>query len=331
MAINLKAAKQLFKGGVSNSWTDFYLNMALEMSENYLKAKGVAIGASVLGGTSIVGDLGVISDNVSETNLNNTINNYWFAQSLTEEYDKVIKGGKTLIGGVPFEGNAELMERTLLLILNNTTVSKTGDLLRDIGPAIQAYWVGATSAKIPVPNIPCIGAVANLTTNVGLNLSPGIWTPIIVNANGSISPFLLNFIISASVHLLTVGGLFTCNCTYPPPAPPAPGVLPWAGYFVKPFSGNPLSSLDFKDMRNLALLITADTLSGFTDTITQNETETDVVSQLATTIAKGFIEGEETQEPQIAAAIKSIIYGDEEGMIESSTLLSTDNFISIAR
>ena len=27
-----------------------------------------------------------------------------------------------------------------------------------------------------------------------------------------------------------------------PPAPPAPGVLPWAGYFVKPFSGNPLSS-----------------------------------------------------------------------------------------
>jgi hypothetical protein len=336
MAINLNAAKQIFKGGISNSWTDFYLNMALEMSENYLKAKGVAIGASVLGGTSIVGDLGVISDNVSETELNNTINNYWFAQSLTEEYDKVIKGGKTLIGGVPFEGNVEAMERTLFLILNNTTVSKTGDLLRDIGPAIQAYWLGAQSAKIPVPNIPCAGAVANLTTNVGFNLSPGIWTPIIVNANGSISPFLLNFIISASVHLLTVGGLFICNCTYPPPAPPAPGLLPWAGYFVKPFSGNPLSSLDFKDMRNLALLVTADTLSGATNTITQNETETDVVSQLATTIAKGFIEGEETQEPQIAAAIKSIIYGDEAGMVDSSTLLSTplistDNFISIAR
>ena len=192
MAINLNAAKQLFKGGISNSWTDFYLNMSLEMAENVAKSKIAGVGASVVGGTSVLGDTGVIGDFFPEQDLANIANNYSFAQSLTEEYDKAIRGGKTLIGGVPFEGNTSLMEATLLLILNTTTLSKTGDLLRDIGPAIQAYWLGATSAKIPVPNIPCIGAVTNLTTNVGLNLSPGIWTPIVVPPMASISPFLLN-------------------------------------------------------------------------------------------------------------------------------------------
>ena len=327
MAINLNAAKQLFKGGISNSWTDFYLNMALEMAENVAKSKVAAVGSSVIGGTSILGDTGVIGDFFPEADLNNIANNYWFAQSLTEEYDKAIRGGKTLIGGVPFTGgNVALMESTLLLILNTTTLSKTGDLLRDIGPAIQAYWLGATSAKIPVPNIPCIGAVANLTTNTGLNLSPGVWTPIVLPPMASISPFLLNFIISASVHLLTVGGLFTCNCTYPPPAPPAPGVLPWAGYFVKPFSGNPLSSLDFKDMVSLAggvAISGVDTALGASSAITQTENQTDTVSAIGTAIVKGFIEGEQTQEPEIAAAIKSIIYGDEAELIESSTLLAS--------
>jgi hypothetical protein len=326
MAINLNAAKQLFKGGISNSWSDFYLNMSLEMAENVAKSKLAAVGASVVGGTSVLGDTGVIGDFFPEQDLANIANNYSFAQSLTEEYDKAIRGGKTLIGGVPFEGNTALMEATLLLILNTTTLSKTGDLLRDIGPAIQAYWLGATSAKIPVPNIPCIGAVTNLTTNVGLNLSPGVWTPIVVPPMASISPFLLNFIISASVHLLTVGGLFTCNCTYPPPAPPAPGVLPWAGYFVKPFSGSPLSSLDFKDMVSLAggiAIVGVDTLVGVSSEITQTENQNDVVSAIGTAIAKGFIEGEQTQEPEIAAAIKSIIYGDEAELIESSTLLAS--------
>jgi len=327
MAINLNAAKQLFKGGISNSWSDFYLNMSLEMAENVAKSKIAAVASSVVGGTSVLGDTGVIGDFFPEADLNNIANNYSFAQSLTEEYDKVIRGGKTLIGGVPFTGgNVKLMESTLLLILNTTTLSKTGDLLRDIGPAIQAYWLGATSANIPVPTIPCTGAVANLTTIVGLNLSPGLWTPIVVPPMASISPFLLNFIISASVHLLTVGGLFTCNCTYPPPAPPAPGVLPWFGYFVKPFSGSPLSSLDFKDMVSLAggiALVGVDTALDATSAITQTENQNDVVSAIGAAIAKGFIEGEQTQEPEIAAAIKSIIYGDEAELIESSTLLAS--------
>ena len=202
------------------------------------------------------------------------------------------------------------MQASLVGILSTTQVSKTGDLLRDIGPAIQAYWIGAQLEKFPAPNIPCIGSVKNISTILGVNLSPGIWTPISIPPMGSVSPWLLNFILSASVHLLTVGGLFTCTCQYPPPAPPAPGVLPWAGYFIKPFSGNPISSLDFKDMVSLAggtlLTPTLDSIAGGDLDLS--------ASNLSAQVFKGFVEGGELQEPQIQAALNSIISGDEPAM-----------------
>jgi hypothetical protein len=66
-----------------------------------------------------------------------------------------------------------------------------------------------------------------------------------------------------------------------------------------------------------------DALVGVSSEITQTENQNDVVSAVGAAIAKGFIEGEQTQEPEIAAAIKSIIYGDEAELIESSTLLAS--------
>lgn len=303
MAINISKIKQPFKG-VSSSWSDFYLNMALEMAENVAKSKAGAIAANR-------GLLDFTGDAEGIKNLND---NFWFAQSLTEEYDKVVKGGKTIVGGRAVSiGNTAAMQSSLLGILSTTQLSKTGDLLRDIGPAIQAYWIGAQLERFPTPNIPCIGSVQNISTILGVNFSPGVWTPISIPPMGSVSPWLLNFILSASVHLLTVGGLFMCNCTYPPPAPPAPGVLPWAGYFIKPFSGNPISSLDFKDMVSLAggtlLTPTLDAIAG--DSLDLS------VSNLSSNLFKGFVEGGEFQEPQIQAALSSIISGDTPAMAEA--------------
>jgi hypothetical protein len=314
MAINLSKVQQIFTGGISSSWTDFYLNMAFEMAENVAKRKIVNKLVDTGFGSSVLSALDVSSEEAD-----NFTDNFIFAQSLTEEYDKAIRGGKTIIGGVPITiGNTAAMRTALTGILNSTKNSKNGDLLRDIGPAIQAYWVGALTpgpTDPRVPNIPMIGTVKNLTNIFGTNLSPGIWTPIVVPPMNSISPFLLNFIISASVHLLTVGGLFTCVSQYPPPAPPAPGVLPWAGYFVKPFSGNPISSLDFKDMVSLAGGLAFESLDGALN-------DGNIASNLATTLTRGFVEGQETQEPQIANAMKSIIYGDEVGMAKSSEVLT---------
>ena len=73
MAINLKKIKSVFDGGVSNSWSDFYLNMALEMAENVAKTKTV-------GGLANRGVFDFTGDAESIKNLND---NFWFAQSLS--------------------------------------------------------------------------------------------------------------------------------------------------------------------------------------------------------------------------------------------------------
>jgi len=305
MAINLQKIKSPFKGK-SASWSDFYLNMALEMAENVAKSKA----------GSLLANRGLLDFTGDSESLKNINNNYWFAQSLTEEYDKVVKGGKTIIGGRSVAiGNTVAMQATLIGILSSTQLSKTGDLLRDIGPAVQAYWMGAQLEKFPPPNIPCPGSLKNITTILGVNFSPGVWTPISIPPMGSISPWLLNFILSASVHLLTVGGLYTCTCQYPPPAPPAPGILPWVGYFIKPFSGNPISSLDFKDMVSLAVG------TGF-NAITSDSGELSA-SNVLTQLSKGFIEGGELQEPQIQAALQAIVSGDEKAMAQAGSKISS--------
>lgn len=242
MAINLaKQGINPFTPKPSRSWAEFYFNMAVDMLEATLYSQGTVQATEGLNkffGIDIASVLGTTAES-----LENIISNAVFAKNLSEEYDKVIKAGFTIIGGVPFEGgNQKLMGITLLGILNKTKLDKNGDLLRDIGPAIQAYWTGATHSMLPIPNskptptpsIPCIGSLANITTTIGFNFSPGVWTPLVVTPNGEPAPFLLNFIISANLHLLTVGGMFFCNCQYPPPAPPGPGVLPWLGYFTYP-------------------------------------------------------------------------------------------------
>jgi hypothetical protein len=301
----------IFAGGISNSWTDFYLNMALEMAENVAKSKAGAI----------IANSGLLDFTGDAEGIKNLNDNYWFAQSLTEEYDKVVRGGKTIIGGRAVSmGNTAAMQASLIGILSTTQLSKTGDLLRDIGPAIQAYWIGAQLERFPPPNIPCIGSVQNISTILGVNLSPGVWTPISIPPQSSVSPWLLNFILSASVHLLTVGGLFTCNCQYPPPTPPAPGVLPWAGYFIKPFSATPLSSLDFKDMVSLAggtlLTPVLDALAG--DSLDLS------ASNLSSNLLKGFVEGGDFQQPQIQAALNSIINGDEPAMVAAGNNITNN-------
>lgn len=324
MAINLSKAKGLYKQaesksglkGISNSWTDFYLNMALEMAENVAKNKiGGKIAASL--------DLNMlngfdIKNNLSNEELKNLNENYWFAQSLTEEYDKVVKSGFTLIGGngtSVLRGNKELMQSVLMYKLSYTKLSKTGDLLRDIGPAIIAYWTGATLSKTP-PKTPTPGAVKNITTVNGLVIFPGVWTPISVPPMGSISPWLLNFILSASLHLLTISGLFVTLSQYPPPTPPAPGVLPWLGYFVKPLSlTNPISSLDFKDMVSLA----AGTVYNVIDT--EEGITTDSVAKQ---ITKGFVEGSQSQiDINFQNALKSIVVGDTENIQSAANNIKT--------
>ncbi len=231
--------------GTTDSWTDFYFAMSLDMEQVMVTKKLTKTAANVTIEKGLDVETGAY--------IQNSFDNMMFAYLLTDEYDKVVRGGKTIIGGMPIAlGNRPLMFATLMNILKATSVSKNGSLLRDIGPAILAYWTPAFTTLTDTPTIPCIGTVKNLQTTFGINIFPGIWTPIEIPAMGSVQPWLLSFVASASLHLLTVSGIITCLSQYPPPAPPAPGILPYVGYFVKPVSvvkGNKLSETIVKTLK----------------------------------------------------------------------------------
>jgi hypothetical protein len=225
-----KAKEFVFGGEAHTSWTDFYLAMAFDMESPSFVDE--AIDAAISAGIDYTESF--LSEENQKT-INTVRDNSSFAKDLVNNYDKAVRGGKTIIGGMPVMlGNKPLMLLTLLSIMQAQSVSKSGDLLRDIGPAVQAYWTPGLLTVLQTPTIPCIGTIQNIQTIIGLNVTPGIWTPIQIPSMGSIDPFLLNFIASASLHLLTLTGIITCLAQYPPPAPPAPGVLPWIGYFVPP-------------------------------------------------------------------------------------------------
>lgn len=155
-----------------------------------------------------------------------------FAKLLTTSYDIAIKSGKETINPIPlFKGNTSIMESQLVALLTQTQMSKATTLLDIIGPAIISYWVGGQMAPIP-PLIPAPGAIANITMTQGIVLNPGSWTSFPVPPNNNPSVFLNAFILSAKIHLSTISGLYVVLAQYPPPAPPAPGVLPWTGYVV---------------------------------------------------------------------------------------------------
>jgi len=319
MAINLaKPAFNPFAKKTSTSWGEFYFNVAIDMLEGTLINRGTSLIstqlANAFGSTSI--------------NVEGIVNDVWFAKSLSEEYDKVIKGGKTIIGGVPFTGgNVILMTTVLSGILQKVRTDPNGDLLRDMGPAIQAYWLGNTSAKFPTPSVPCIGAVKNLTTNVGLNFSPGIWTPISVpTPMNQPWPFLINFIISANLHLLTVGGMFFCNAQYPPPAPPAPGVLPWVGYITKPLSAGPFTGKTWKDILKAAGVTAAESVVASVINVTADGKDltaqnigTQITSGLLDTRTKGS-----NVSPTEKEALAALATGDENKIASASQTLNAN-------
>jgi hypothetical protein len=302
--------ERIFGGTPTDSWLEFYINMAIDLEQVKVskRVKKVAKKVAIKVG---------ISDADTQEEVKNVFDNYSFAKSLTDEYDKVIRGGKTLIGGMPVMwGNKPLMLATLLTIMQAQSVSKDGDLLAAIGPAIQAYWTPAFLTVYETPSIPCIGAVSNIHTIFGMNLGFGIWTPIKVPAMGSVQPFLLNFIASAALHLLTIPGIIVCDCVYPPPAPPAPGVLPFLAYFVNPISigsGDGLAAKVKSTLqKNLKVII-----NKVTDPKTIKTLGADV---LAVLIEKGLT-GDDTSVSSVVAKVVTDVVG---GLVEGGKLQSAD-------
>lgn len=155
-----------------------------------------------------------------------------FAKSFALAYDTAIKAGKETVSPIPLmKGNVTAMEAQIVGLLSQTQQSNSLTLLDVIGPAVITYWTGGLMMPIP-PIIPPPGAIKSIALTQGLVLNPGVWTPIPVLPNNNPSVFLDAFINTAKIHLSTVSGLYIVLAQYPPPAPPAPGVIPWSGYIV---------------------------------------------------------------------------------------------------
>lgn len=159
-----------------------------------------------------------------------------FARAFTQVYDTAIKQGGDTLNQIPLlVGNTAAMETVLTSCLIEVQYSKSKNLLDIIGRAVIAYWTGQSLLQGIPPIIPAIGAVANIvnTQSIVLNAgTPGEWKPIPVLPSNSSDQFINSFITSAKLHLTTVSGFFIVTAQYPPPAPPAPGIVNWSGYTV---------------------------------------------------------------------------------------------------
>jgi len=156
-----------------------------------------------------------------------------FAKAFTLAYDIAIKSGKDPINGVPcIKGNPVLMQQSIITFLEQTQKAKVLTFLEVVGPAVIIYWLGAKMSNVPPPMIPAPGSIKNIVTTQGLVINPGSWTPFKVPPNNNPEQFLNSFINSAKIHLTTISGMYSVIAQYPPPAPPAPGIVMWNGYYV---------------------------------------------------------------------------------------------------
>lgn len=168
------------------------------------------------------------------------------ADILADAYDSAIGRGKNLLTGASVAdgvlisgGNKQTMASLWKSALRSGVSAKLSppfDIIASFGTGVIAYWTGAQMSKFPIPPIPAVGAVANISVIQSFVAFPGVWTPISspVMPTDSYEAWLDSFILTAQAHLLTITGTIIVQAQYPPPAPPAPGVIPWVGYFVEP-------------------------------------------------------------------------------------------------
>lgn len=164
-----------------------------------------------------------------------------FADFFTKKYDECMKRGvDSVTNNTVIKGNTELMRATIIFALQAGNQAKTeifyGQSISLLGKGAIAYWSGAEMGKV-VPIIPAPGTILNLGVVSNTCTNPGVWpeNPISVLPSTSTNPYLDSFILMASIHLQSIGGVCNTISQYPPIAPPGPAILTWTGYTMEPY------------------------------------------------------------------------------------------------
>tara|TARA_B100001564_G_scaffold354749_1_gene365864 strand:+ start:88 stop:885 length:798 start_codon:yes stop_codon:yes gene_type:complete len=166
-----------------------------------------------------------------------------FAKKLTTEYDLCMRRG---IQGINLctiqKGNKDIMETLVILALTKCfAIQKPpkpvplSPILKELGPAVKAYWTGATMNPFPTPPIPAPGAIQNLLVTQNICINPGTWIAQFELPPVESQNFFINaFVLVAQIHLLTLKGMIYTTSLYPSaPSPiPGPGVISWSMYVI---------------------------------------------------------------------------------------------------
>jgi len=137
--------------------------------------------------------------------------------------------------------------------INANKFSPNGDLLQRVGEGIQLWWIGRQMSvdKTPIFALPpAVASSPGDRTIMSMCLFPGIFPTQALFPIGNVDKWLINFIINANFHLLSVAGIHICFHKTSLTGVPIPfWITPWGGYFTKPFAVpplNPLSDLPWK-------------------------------------------------------------------------------------
>lgn len=161
-----------------------------------------------------------------------------FAKTFADSYDSAVKQGGDLLFRVPLQrGNKDLLELYIKLALwkGVNSLDDKFNLINEIGKGVEVYWSGATLNNTVVPPLPAPGSTSNISVTSNIVNKSGSWPelPVVIPSDKT-ETFLNVFILAATIHLLGVGGLIQTVSIYPPVGNPAPGVMSWNFYLLKP-------------------------------------------------------------------------------------------------
>ena len=228
-----------------------------------------------------------------------------------DEYDAVVKRGKDLLNLESIQtGNKDLAKAFFQIALLKGLATPPGtdfSLVNEFGNGDKAYWMGAQMNPFPIPLIPAPGTIQNIVVNSNIATNPGTWPMYPPLKPATKQVIMVNmFILAATVHLFSVGGIIQTTSLYPSaPSPvPAPAVISWTAYLIPPNIPIPNINFPSSDGSEPPVLeqVVDDSVTTLTPTPQYVESDVDMVgNQVITptltdvideTIPDGVIDGE---------------------------------------
>ena len=186
------------------------------------------------------------TNQINNPSLNvNTVATIW-----ADEYDAVVKRGKDLLNLESIQtGNKDLAKAFFQIALLKGLATPPGvdfSLVNEFGNGVKGYWMGAQMNPFPIPLIPAPGTIQNIVVNSNIASNPGTWPMYPPLKPATKQVIMVNmFILAATVHLFSVGGIIQTTSLYPSaPSPvPAPAVISWTAYLIPP--NIPIPNINF--------------------------------------------------------------------------------------